>query len=69
MSDDRGAQRLLIALDAARPATTPPSAATIRLAVDKAEATGDLRMAALARVHIGRVLRALGETDGARAAL
>jgi tetratricopeptide (TPR) repeat protein len=44
-------------------------AATLRLAVDKAEATGDLRMAALARTHLGRVLRALGETDEARAAL
>ena len=35
-------------------------AATLELAIDKAEATGDVRMAALARVHLGRVLRALG---------
>ena len=32
-------------------------AATLALAIDKAEATGDLRLAALARVHLGRVLR------------
>ncbi len=44
-------------------------AATLALAVDKAEATGDARMAALARVHLGRVLRALGQTERARAAL
>ena len=44
-------------------------AATLELAIDKAEATGDVRMAALARVHLGRVLRALGEDDRARAAL
>ena len=44
-------------------------AATLRLAIDKAEATGDVRMAALARTHLGRVLRALGENDLARAAL
>jgi predicted ATPase/DNA-binding SARP family transcriptional activator len=43
--------------------------ATLQLAVDKAEATGDVRLAALARVHLGRVLRALGEPDRARAAL
>ena len=45
-------------------------AATLRLAIDKAEATGDVRMAALARVHLGRVLRASGElgrgANGAR---
>ena len=35
-------------------------AATLELAIEKAEATGDVRMAALARVHLGRVLRALG---------
>ena len=35
-------------------------AATLELAIDKAEATGDVRLAALARVHLGRVLRALG---------
>jgi hypothetical protein len=44
-------------------------AATLRLAVDKAEAIGDVRMAALARVHLGRVLRPLGDTTGARLAL
>ena len=36
-------------------------AATLELAIDKAEATGDVRLAALARVHLGRVLRALGQ--------
>ena len=40
-----------------RPARPP-----CELAVDKAEATGDVRLAALARVHLGRVLRALGQT-------
>ena len=30
-------------------------AATLELAIDKAEATGDVRLAALARVHLGRV--------------
>jgi predicted ATPase len=44
-------------------------AATLALAVGKAEATGDVRLAALARVHLGRVLRALGDTARARAAL
>ncbi|HYH90071.1 MAG TPA: BTAD domain-containing putative transcriptional regulator [Solirubrobacteraceae bacterium] len=44
-------------------------AATLELAVEKAEATGDVRLAALARVHLGRVLRALGRTSEARAAL
>ena len=47
----------------------PAGAATLQSAVDKAEATGDVRMAALARVHLGRVLRALGEGDRARAVL
>ena len=45
-------------------------AATLELAIDKAEATGDVRLAALARVHLGRVLRALGRdargADGTR---
>ncbi len=41
-------------------------AATLSVAIEKAEATGDLRMAALARTHLGRVLRALGDTDEAR---
>ena len=44
-------------------------AATLVLAIEKAEATGDVRLAALARVHLGRVLRALGRTEAARAAL
>ena len=44
-------------------------AATLELAIDKAEATGDVRLAALARVHLGRVLRALGRIAPARAAL
>ncbi len=42
---------------------------TLELAVDKAEATGDTRMATLARVHLGRVLRALGRIQPARIAL
>ena len=44
-------------------------AASLRLAVEKAEAIGDVRMAALARVHLGRVERALGHDDAARDAL
>jgi predicted ATPase/DNA-binding SARP family transcriptional activator len=44
-------------------------AATLELAIEKAEATGDLRLAALARVHLGRVLRALGRMENARDAL
>ena len=44
-------------------------AATLELATEKAEATGDLRLAALARVHLGRVLRALGFNARARTAL
>ena len=44
-------------------------AATLQQAIDKAEATGDVRMAALARVHLGRVLRALGHVAEARTAL
>lgn len=44
-------------------------AETLALAADKAGATGDVRMVALARVHLGRVLRALGRTEEARAAL
>jgi predicted ATPase/DNA-binding SARP family transcriptional activator len=42
---------------------------TLALAIEKAEATGDVRLAALVRVHLGRVLRALGQTAAARAAL
>jgi hypothetical protein len=44
-------------------------AATLATAVGKAEAVGDVRMAALARVHLGRVLRALGRDDEAHAVL
>ena len=44
-------------------------AATLELAIEKAEATGDVRLAALARVHLGRVLRALGRDAPAREAL
>jgi predicted ATPase/DNA-binding SARP family transcriptional activator len=43
--------------------------ATLELAIDKAEAVGDVRLAALARVHLGRVLRALGRVAPARTAL
>jgi tetratricopeptide (TPR) repeat protein len=43
--------------------------ATLELAVEKAESTGDVRLAALARVHLGRVLRAVGQVAAARAAL
>ncbi len=43
--------------------------ATLELAIEKAEATGDVRLAALARVHLGRVLRALGRVPEARTAL
>jgi hypothetical protein len=44
-------------------------AATLEVAVQKAEATGDVRLAALARVHLGRVLRALGQDERARTTL
>jgi tetratricopeptide (TPR) repeat protein len=44
-------------------------AATLERAVAKAEATGDVRLAALTRVHLGRVLRALGRPAQARTAL
>ena len=43
--------------------------ANLQLAINKAEATGDVRMAALARVHLGRVLRALGRVAEARTEL
>lgn len=43
--------------------------ATLQLALDKAEAAGDVRLAALVRVHLGRVLRALGQDDAARSTL
>jgi tetratricopeptide (TPR) repeat protein len=44
-------------------------ASTLELAVAKAQATGDVRLAALARVHLGRALRARGQTARARAVL
>lgn len=44
-------------------------ARTLRSAVNKASAAGDLRMTALARVHLGRVLRAVGDTAEARVVL
>ncbi|WP_028065761.1 hypothetical protein [Solirubrobacter soli] len=44
-------------------------AATLALGIGKAEATGDVRLAALGRVHLGRVLRALGRDQEAREAL
>jgi predicted ATPase len=44
-------------------------AVTLESAVEKAEAAGDPRLAALARVHLGRVLRALGRLPAARSAL
>jgi hypothetical protein len=44
-------------------------AATLAVAVEKAEAIGDVRLAALARVHLGRVLRALGQDGPARRVL
>jgi predicted ATPase/DNA-binding SARP family transcriptional activator len=42
---------------------------TLELAIVKAEATGDVRLAALARVHLGRVLRSEGQVARARAQL
>ena len=44
-------------------------AATLGRAIGKAETIGDVRLAALARVHLGRVLRALGQVAEARRAL
>ena len=44
-------------------------AATLQLAIDKAQATGDVRLVALARVHLGRVQRAAGQVASARSAL
>jgi predicted ATPase/DNA-binding SARP family transcriptional activator len=43
--------------------------ATLELAIDKAEATGDVRLVALARVHLGRALRTVGEVARARTVL
>ncbi len=47
----------------------PTGCSTLELAINKAEATGDVRLAALVRVHLGRVLRPLGQVARARAAL
>jgi predicted ATPase/DNA-binding SARP family transcriptional activator len=47
----------------------PAGSATLRLAIDKAQATGDVRLMALARVNLGRVLRATDDDAEARAAL
>jgi tetratricopeptide (TPR) repeat protein len=44
-------------------------ASTLQVAIEKAEAVGDVRLAALARVHLGRVLRALGRVAPAREVL
>jgi tetratricopeptide (TPR) repeat protein len=44
-------------------------ATTLERGIAKAEATGDVRLAALGRVHLGRVLRALGRPADARVAL
>ena len=47
----------------------PAGTATLQVAIDRAEATGDVRLAALARVHLGRVLRATGRLEDARSNL
>ncbi len=47
----------------------PAGAGTLELAVERAQATGDVRLAARARVHLGRVLLGLGEVERARAVL
>ena len=57
------------AAPSARPGTTRRAPRRSRAGIAKAEATGDVRLAALGRVHLGRVLRALGRTAEARAAL
>jgi hypothetical protein len=44
-------------------------AAALQVGIAKAQATGDVRLAALGRVHLGRILRALGRTAEAREAL
>ena len=43
--------------------------ASLELAIDRAQATGDVRLVALARVHLGRVLRAVGQVARARTEL
>jgi len=47
----------------------PAGAATLHVAVGKAESAGDVRLTALARIHLGRALRAVGQPRPARAAL
>lgn len=47
----------------------PTGIATLDAALTKAEAIGDVRLSALIRVHLGRVLRAAGRRDDARIAL
>ncbi len=47
----------------------PTGCSTLELAMSKAAATGDVRLAALIGVHLGRVFRALGQVTQARAAL
>ncbi len=41
----------------------------MEVAIDKAHATGDVRLAALARVNLGRALRATGQDSAARTVL
>lgn len=62
-------QRASVGRARAQAGDLPGGADALDDAVRKAEATGDPRMAALARVHVGRVRRALGETEAARTAL
>jgi predicted ATPase/DNA-binding SARP family transcriptional activator len=47
----------------------PAGIATLSESIDKAEATGDTRLAALMRVHLGRARRSMGDDEGARDAL
>jgi len=47
----------------------PAGIAAMRASVDKAETIGDMRLAALVRVHLGRALRAEGDLVAAREAL
>jgi hypothetical protein len=41
----------------------------LQLAITKAEHIGDVRLAALGRVHLGRALRAVGQLAAARVVL
>ncbi|QXC60661.1 winged helix-turn-helix domain-containing protein [Aquihabitans sp. G128] len=45
------------------------AATTLQSAIERAETIGDVRLAALARIHLGRILRGLGRDDEARTAL